>query len=321
LAGFRLSVVIPTHETRDLVVRCLQSLDEDDRLEVIVVDDASTDQTSECITRGFGRVRLIRHESAQGFTASVNEGLAIARGDLLLLLNSDTEVRPRAFDAVLAAFQADARLGIAGAALENPDGSPQWSSGREPSLVWLFGLSTGFPRWLRENLPQVLRRDPGQSMAGPVCWVTGAAMVIRRHVYLSLGPLETAYRFYVQDMDYCLRARDAGFGVEVVPGFRVMHLGGATVSRSEGAVGSAHPELLLLDLLTWGALRRGSSWANRARWALLGGLRLRVAFRYLVATVLPRSHGSSYQKATQSLADAARALAAARPQRREGDPS
>ena len=309
-----LSIVIPTHNTRDLVERCLHSIGGEprDHFEVIVVDDGSQDKTAERIVDSFPWVRLLRHEVALGFTASVNDGLACAGGRHLLLLNSDTEVRPGSLDALLEAFERDPRLGIGGANLENPDGSPQWSAGREPSLPWLFALSSGLGRWMRERLPFRRRRSPGHSVGGPTEWVTGAAMAIRRDVYQALGPLETAYRFYVQDMDYCLRAREAGFGVAVIPDFRVMHLGGATVSRSEGAVGASHPELLMLDLVTWAALRRGRAWAWWAGRTLRAGLWLRVASRRCLGHAVPNARGVAYRRATEALASAARAIRSTR---------
>jgi hypothetical protein len=305
-----LSIVIPTHDTRDLVERCLHSLGGEvaDRFDVIVVDDGSTDGTAERLAEGFPWVRVLRHQVAQGFTASVNDGLACANGGLLLLLNSDTEVRPGSLEELLVAFERDPRLGIAGASLENPDGSHQWSAGREPSLPWLFALSSGFGRWVRERLPVMRRRVPGHSVGGPTEWVTGAAMAIRRDVYHLLGPLETAFHFYVQDMDYCLRARAVGFGVAVIPGFRVMHLGGGTVSQSAGAVGSSHPELLMLDLVTWAELRRGATWAGWARRTLRVGVCLRVALRRVLSVAVPSAHGAGYRKTTESLASAARSI-------------
>lgn len=312
MTDIRFSVVIPTHETRELVERCLLSLEpeRDADVEVVVVDDGSADGTTERMAERFPWARVIRHERARGFTASVNDGLAAARGELLLLLNSDTEVRPGALEALAAAFEADPRLGIAGAALQNPDGSPQWSAGREPSLVWLFGLSSGLGRWVGLHLGRRLRGHPGQAMAGPVDWVTGAAMAIRRDTYRILGPLEVAYRFYVQDMDYCLRAREAGFGVQVVSASRVMHIGGATVSKSDGAVGPSHPGLLMLDLVTWASLRRGRAWARRARLALRLGLGLRVGVRRFLTALQPHRHGTLFRDATASLVAAGRAIRA-----------
>src|SRR6476659_5379919 len=112
-----LSVVIPTHDTRELVLACLAALAAalPPPDETIVVDDGSSDGTAAAVAASYRGVRLLRHERALGFTAAANAGAALATGDLLLLLNSDTAPVPEALGALLAAFRDDARLGIAGA--------------------------------------------------------------------------------------------------------------------------------------------------------------------------------------------------------------
>src|ERR1044072_1481436 len=142
------SVVVPTHDTRELVLACLAALAAQQPpseviKEVIVVDDGSRDGHADAIGPSYPAVRLPGHERALGFTAAANAGAALATGDLLLLLNSDTEPAPGAVSALLAAFRDDARLGVAGALLVYPDGTPQWSGGRAPDARWLFALGSG----------------------------------------------------------------------------------------------------------------------------------------------------------------------------------
>src|SRR4029079_12824665 len=106
-----LSVVVPTHDTRELTLACLEALagaaPRAADLEVLVVDDASADGTAEAIAAAHPQVRVLRREKAGGFAPAANQGLAQARGDVLLLLNSDTEMEPGGLDALLAAFAAD----------------------------------------------------------------------------------------------------------------------------------------------------------------------------------------------------------------------
>src|SRR6185369_6870242 len=117
-------------------------------LQVVVVDDGGTDGTDDALAAADPQIEILRLSPAAGFTRAANQGLARAHGDLLLLLNSDTEVEPGAFAALLAAFDRDPRLGAAGAVLHYPDGSPQWSGGRAPGLLWLFALASGLPERL-----------------------------------------------------------------------------------------------------------------------------------------------------------------------------
>jgi hypothetical protein len=267
----RLSVVIPTHDTKDLTLRALATIRpwRDAGAEVIVVDDGSRDGTAAAIRETCPDVRLIESKEARGFTAPANEGLAAATGDLLLLLNSDTEAEADTLPRLFEAFAADPKLGAAGAALHYPDGSPQWSGGREPTLLWLFGLTSGLPSLLG-RLPGYRRLRPvSASTGGRVDWVTGAALAIRREAWRTIGPLDTRFRFYAQDLDFCLRLKDAGWGVAVVPGFRVMHVGGATIGQStQGDVAKRHAassSLLRDDLLTWAEKRHGPRWAAHAQ--------------------------------------------------------
>ncbi len=275
-----LSIVIPTHDTRDLTLRCLDSLFASPvpGMEVILVDDASRDGTAGAARQRHPGVAVLRNEEPARFTGAANRGLAQAAGEILLLLNSDTEVGPGGLGRLAEIFAREPALGIAGARLHYPDGSPQWSGGREPTLAWFFVLTSGLPALLA-RLPLYRRRVRPLDLAGPaaVDWVTGAAMAFRRAVWEAAGPLDEGFRFYAQDLDFCLRARRSGFAVEVRPELRVLHHHGATIGRAAGARGHQHPELLWSDLLRWARKHRGGPWAARAETALRAGVRLRRA--------------------------------------------
>jgi GT2 family glycosyltransferase len=317
-----LSVVIPTRDTRELTLACLDSLVRaaapgglGAALEVVVVDDASRDGTAEAIAERHPAVQVLRCESSVGFAQAANLGLARARGEVLLLLNSDTEVEPGGISALLAAMAADARLGAAGAMLHYPDGSPQWSAGRAPTLPWLFGLASGLPA-LFGRLPHYRRvRPPGggrSRTAGagviPVQWVTGAALALRREAWEQVGPLDDGFRFYVQDLDLCLRLGAAGWKVAVVSGFRVLHHHGATIGRAAAAGGPQNPELLWGDLLRWARKSRPGVWARAAVLALAGGARLRLFGRRIVLPFVPPPRRTAWRHGTRALAAALAAL-------------
>jgi N-acetylglucosaminyl-diphospho-decaprenol L-rhamnosyltransferase len=274
-----LSIVIPTHDTRELTLRCLDSLFDSPLpgMEVILVDDASRDGTAGEVRRRHPEVVVLRNEEPARFTGAANRGLARTAGQILLLLNSDTEVEPGGLERLAGIFAREPALSIAGALLHYPDGSPQWSGGREPSLAWFFALTSGLPVLLA-RLPLYRRArplDPDRPAA--VDWVTGAAMAFRRAVWEAVGPLDEGFRFYAQDLDFCLRARRSGFAVEVRPELRVLHHHGATIGRAAGARGHQHPELLWSDLLRWARKHHGGPWAARAETVLRAGVRLRLA--------------------------------------------
>ncbi len=316
----RLSVVVPTHDTRELTLRCLESLARaaPPDAEVIVVDDGSRDGTAEAVAARFPTALVLRNDAPAGFTRAANRGLARTGGDILLLLNSDTEVEGPALAALTARFAAEPSLGVVGAALHYPDGSPQWSGGMEPSLAWLFALSSGLPVLLG-RLPLYRRARPLAPGDAPrrVSWVTGAALAIRRAAWQQAGPLDESFRFYGQDLDLCLRVRQAGWEVQIAPGFRVLHHHGATIGRSVGtmdtmstmgAVGRQHPELLWTDLLRWARKHRSARWVARARSALFWGAALRLAGRGLARPFLPAGQREAWRADSRAFREALRAL-------------
>jgi N-acetylglucosaminyl-diphospho-decaprenol L-rhamnosyltransferase len=304
--------VVPTHDTREITLRCLASLEPwaIGGAEIVLVDDGSRDGTSEAVHERFPAVLVLRSAGARGFTAAANEGLRAAQGDLLLLLNSDTEVEATTLPRLFEAFAADPRLGAAGAVLKNPDGSPQWSGGRTPTLFWLFVLTSGLGGALG-RLPGYRRVRPlDASVLGPVDWVTGAAMAIRREAWEAVGPMDMRYRFYAQDLDFCSSLGDAGWRVAIASGFRVMHLGGATIRQRSGAARSANPALLWTDLLTWAEKRRGERWAGTARRAMRLGAGLRMLTRSVGRVAVQRADRAGWDRETESFRAASREIRA-----------
>lgn len=268
-----LSVVIPTFDTGGMTLRCCASVMAalPDGGEVIVSDDGSQDATSARISERFPSVRIVRSETNGGFAKAANRGVEAARGDLLLLLNSDTLVPAGALDAIVSAFERTPTLGVAAPRLVDQTGEPQWSSGRTPTLFWLIVMVSGAASFTSGF------RGKGKEQEGDVDWVTGAAMAIRRAAWDAAGPLREDFRFYAQDLDFCVRARKCGWRVQLLDGIPITHLHGATV-----AAGSAlpySPELLWSDLLTWGRGEYGEAWARRARRAMSLAARARLSVR------------------------------------------
>lgn len=285
----RLSVIVPTRDTRELTRRCLATLEDAMAAgaEVVVVDDGSGDGTAGAVRARFPAVLVLRHEAAQGFTASATEGLLSAHGDVLLLLNSDTEVEPAALSVLVEAFAADPRLGVASPRLLDPDRTPQWSGGAAPTLAWLFLLASGLPAALH-GVPGYRRVRALRDSRGRLDWVAGAAMAIRRRTWEEVGPFDTRFRFFAQDLDFCLRARSAGWRVRLVEEAKVVHVGGATLGREPGSTRrGSHPGLLWTDLLLWAEKWRGPRWALAASRCLALGGHVRLLARAAVRPLLP----------------------------------
>lgn len=313
----RLSIVIPTHETRELTLRCLDSLGAyaPASSEVIVVDDASTDGTADAIRRRHPAVQIVSLSRGRGFTIAANRGMAAAHGELLFLLNSDTEVEADTIPRLLAAFEGLPRLGVAGVELRFPDGRPQWSAGHVPTPLWLFGLASGMARTLA-YVPGYRRLKPEGGARARVDWVSGAAMTVRRQAWTAVGGFDERFHFYCQDLDLCLRVLAAGWTVEVVSGARVTHLVGATIGQRAGSASDrSHPALLWTDLVRWAA-KHGGPGGDRttARVLRLGGA-IRVGARTLAVPFLPPDRREPWRRETRAFRRALTALAGQRSER------
>jgi len=306
----RLSVIIPTHDTRELTLRCLAALRScnPQPYEVIVVDDASIDDTANLTQRKYPMYTVARLPENVGFSAAINHGVARASGDLFLLLNSDTEIEVSALEAVSKAFTSDAHLGIAGAVLSHFDGAPQWSGGRRPNWLWFFAVASGIPSLLGRLGAWRRLRTPSGSGGGTVDWVAGTAMVIRRPVWEQVGPFDLGYRFYCQDTDLCVRAADAGWRIAVLPDFTVRHHHGGTISGEGGAVDQFHPEFLWTDLLRFAGKSRGPAAARSAYLALRLGGGLRLLGRRLVSPIVPMADKEHWRQANSAYVAALDAL-------------
>jgi len=244
-----LSVVVPTFNTASMTLGCCRAVlaTMPEGTELIVVDDGSTDGTAAMMP---SEARVVRLDENRGFATAANRGVSEARGEIVLLLNSDAIVQPGALQALLDAFAADAKLGVAGAQLLNEDGTKQWSGGPTPTLAWMIGAVSGLGRFAR-----FVKRRGG---ARRIDWVSGAAMAFRREVWNDAGPLDEQFRFYCQDIEFCLRATERGWRVRIVDGAHVIHGLGKTI-------GGQDKQKLRADLLAWGKTRYGRAWWLAAR--------------------------------------------------------
>lgn len=237
-----LSVIIVSWNVRRLLQRaltsCRASWGDRPGLELIVVDNVSTDGTVEMLREVFSDVTRVVNEENRGFTGGNNDGLDQARGQYLLLLNPDTEVLGDALPRLVAYMGQHPDVGMVGPQLRNPDGSVQSSRRRFPTLPVLFLEST----WLQDLLPRrALDRyyfeDRSPQRAHPVDWITGAAMLTRRAVVDEVGGMDEAFFMYSEELDWCRRIRAAGWSIHYVPDARIVHHEGKS---SEQVVPARH---------------------------------------------------------------------------------
>jgi GT2 family glycosyltransferase len=203
-------------------------------VELVVVDNDSTDGSLGALRNAVGsdpRVRILEAGANIGFARANNRALAEARGDWLLFLNPDCEVRPDTIARMRAAMQALPRAGMAGGLILNPDGTEQAGCRREAptpakAFVRAFGLG-GVARRLGldggAGRDFVRRGDPLPRDPVAVDAISGAFMLVRREALEAVGPLDEGYYLHCEDLDWCERFRRAGYTVLFVPDVTVVH--------------------------------------------------------------------------------------------------
>jgi N-acetylglucosaminyl-diphospho-decaprenol L-rhamnosyltransferase len=231
-----LSIVILNYNTREHLRTCLSALRPECTadVEVLVVDNASTDGSAEIVESEFPWVTLIRSPRNGGFAFGNNQALRRARGDAVLLLNPDTLMPAGGLAALRERLAAHPEAGIVGPKLLKPDGGMHLACRRSfptPPVAFyrVSGLSRLFPRshvFGRYNLTYL---DPDQPME--VDSVCGACMLVRRAVIENVGLLDERFFMYGEDLDWCLRAHHAGWTVRYEPSVVVRHQHGAASSQ------------------------------------------------------------------------------------------
>ena len=235
VAMFDFSIVIVSWNVCDLLRQCLHSIFADlqtcrladlqtCRPEIIVVDNASDDGSVEMVRMEFPDVRLIVNTQNRGFPAANNQGIAIARGRYVFLLNPDTEMVGGALATMVAFADGHPDVGVIGPQLLNPDGSVQPSRRRLPTLATAFFEST----WLQPCAPRrLLERyyalDRPDDAVQDVDWVDGAALMARREAIEQVGLMDEGFFMYSEELDWCRRFGEAGWRVVYLPVARIVH--------------------------------------------------------------------------------------------------
>lgn len=232
-----LSIIIVSYNTCRLTVDCLESVYGSETVysyEVIVVDNASKDDSVQAIQESFPQVRLIANNDNTGFAKANNQAMEIAQGHYVLLLNSDTIVQPDTFQTMIAYMDEHPDLGAAGCKIILPDGSLDKACRRgfptpSASFYYAFGFSKLFPDNPRFNQYQLGYMDPNETY--PVDCLVGAFMLVRKETIRQVGGLDETFFMYGEDIDWCYRIKQAGWGIHYHPATYIVHYKGASSRR------------------------------------------------------------------------------------------
>jgi hypothetical protein len=229
------SVVVLSYNTKALILACLESVfAEAERwageVEVIVVDNGSTDGSPDAIRQRFPGVTLVENGENLGFARGNNLGIRESHGDPVILLNSDTVLAPGFFSTVEKELGRDAREGIIAPKLLNPDGSLQLSAYHNfpDPIVEIFGY-TPVGRVVRRVFPSAgwpfryAFTAEEHERRSAAAHVKGACLILRRALLDDVGGFDEDFFLYREETDLCRRARDAGWKTVYTPGIEIVH--------------------------------------------------------------------------------------------------
>jgi N-acetylglucosaminyl-diphospho-decaprenol L-rhamnosyltransferase len=228
-----LSIVVVSWNVKDLLRQCLLSAAQsltcakggELSVQIVVVDNASTDGSGGMVRGEFPHVRLIANEENVGFTGGNNQGMAVSDGRYVLLLNPDTEVVGDSLGEMVGFMESQSGVGALGPQLLYPDGGVQSSRRRFPRFRTALLEGT----FLQQRFPDsgALKRyyvlDGSDSETQDVDWVVGACLLMRRTTLQEAGPLDERFFMYSEEMDWCYRAKELGWRVVYFPRAQVIH--------------------------------------------------------------------------------------------------
>lgn len=225
------SIIIVNWNTRDVLRNCLKSIYEQAgqvNFEVIVIDNASTDRSSEMVRSEFSQAFLIENTENKGFATANNQGMAIANGRYVLLLNSDTLVLNNAIATTLSFADAHQEAAVVGCRVLNPDRTLQSTCFMFPSILnmllsssYLYKLFPNSKFFGRERMTWWNRSDIRQ-----VDVVSGCFMLVRRKAIEQTGMLDEQYFMYAEETDWCYRFKQVGWKILFTPDSQIIHFGG-----------------------------------------------------------------------------------------------
>lgn len=263
------TVVVVSWNTRDVTLRCLETLRaslHDVPAQVVVVDNGSSDGSADAIAAAYPDVRLLRSDTNKGFAGGVNHGLSVVATDYVVLLNSDAVVLEGAVQHLVEELSRHPDVAIVGGRQFDPDGRFVPTGHRFPSILHDLATAPGIHQIGR------LLLDRGGSAAGlffatqpqDVDWLSYAFVAFRSRVVDEVGMLPEEFFMYGEDIEWCWRVRRHGWRIRYAGGPGIVHEGG----RSSESLPSHDRHLRILDALFVFAQRHRNPLAWRIGWLL-----------------------------------------------------
>ncbi len=238
-----LSVIVPVYNERELLRRCLRSVVDalatlELHAELIVVDDASADGAAALVREEFPAAQLFENEANLGFAPTANRGMRAARGRLLLLLNSDTELCAAALQELISFLEQHEQYAGVAPRLVGADGITQRSLMAFPSLTTALFFATPLERWMPNSreLVRYFQRELDHECACDAQQPPAAAWLLRRCAWEAVGEFDEELELFFNDVDWCLRLAATGGKLRYLASAPITHHGGASTRHREDFV-------------------------------------------------------------------------------------
>jgi N-acetylglucosaminyl-diphospho-decaprenol L-rhamnosyltransferase len=229
----RVTVAVVSFNTRELLVRCLRSLEGTDA-DVWVIDNASSDGSADAARQAAPWAHVVDAGANLGFGAAVNAIAERTEGEWLLAANADVAFEPGALEAMLVAGRPEP-VGAVAPRLLLPDGSTQHSVHPFPTVPLTLAFNLGLPRlWPKLGDELCLERYWNPERRRAVPWAIGACLLLRRRAFDEVGRFDSRQWMYAEDVDLCWRLADAGWSIRYEPTARVRHQAGAATAEAFG---------------------------------------------------------------------------------------
>lgn len=239
VSNVKVSIIIVSWNTRDVLYDCLASIYKEARnftFEVIIIDNASSDSSTEMVKKEFPQVILIENQENKGFAAANNQGIAKSEGRYILFLNSDTVILDHAIEKSVEFADAHLRAAVVGCRVLNRDRTVQQTCFRFPSALnmllsssYLYKLFPKSRFFGRERMTWWNRNDVREVDA-----VTGCFMLVRLKAIEQVGKMDERFFMYGEETDWCYRFKQAGWKVLFAPVAEIIHLGGQSALNQVG---------------------------------------------------------------------------------------
>ncbi|MFC0213236.1 glycosyltransferase family 2 protein [Paenibacillus chartarius] len=283
-----LSILVVNYNTRELTLQALRSVYASKTsysYEVILIDNASRDDSVEKIAAEFPQVVLIANTENVGFARANNQGMRIAKGRYVLLLNSDTEIQTDTLQIMLDFMENHPKVGASGCKVILPDGSLDKACKRgfptpSASFYYAFGFSKLFPKVPKFNQYQLGYLSPDEEY--PVDVLVGAFMLVRAETIRQVGMMDEDFWMYGDDIDWCYRFKRAGWEVYYYPRTTILHHKRASWrSKPTKMIYEFHRAMYMFHKKHY-----WKKYPTIVNWAVVAGIAVKFSFEWLKARLL-----------------------------------